>query len=137
MDLLAMRPSQWRQLSQTEVTEQVAADVIAGLKALLTKVESDQDNGTEEAYVTAVELANAGLWEKLSSKSIANAVWTVRAPTIEALLSGVPEGPRLSIAQEVAELVEAHRTRNKRLRSRSETSRSGVIRSQRPKKATG
>lgn len=113
-----MRPSEWRQLSEKEFTDEIARDLVVSLKSLLSKVQSDHGNGTEEAYVTALELANVGLWENLSPKTVAKAIWHMHQETVEALLNGVPKGPRLSISKEIAELEAAERSRQ-RLQARS------------------
>lgn len=125
MDLLAMRPSEWRHLAQQQRSNELAVTIVEAIKLLLGSVQRSSDNGAEEAYVAAVELSNAGVWGFVDRKNVANILSTVRATTSAAFLDGLPPSVRSDIGEMERverELIEKLR-RSKQVKGRSGVSR--------------
>lgn len=94
MDLLAMRPSDWRNLAEAEIDSPLAEELLASLEALLSAEVHSPSLGAEEVYLAAVELSEAHLWDRLPKERVAALLARTSVTTAKALLDGMPSSCR-------------------------------------------
>jgi hypothetical protein len=62
MNLMALKPSQWKRLEHDLISPATQQDFLEGLLAYLSSVALDDGVDTDRLYVTAVKTENVGAW---------------------------------------------------------------------------
>lgn len=123
MNFLAMRPSEWRELAKQPDNMGLNASLISSIEAFLKSYPSPQGNGPDEIYVTAIELGNAGIWDRLDPKLLAKAISAAAEPALKAFLDGIPSETRALILDELRNL---SAQKPKQVKTRTQELRTGM-----------
>jgi hypothetical protein len=89
MNLMALRPSQWKRLEEDLTNPVIQQDFLDGLHAYLNSVALDDGVDTDRLYVTAVKTNNAGAWTHIDHARLVALLHRVDNKVASVFLSGV------------------------------------------------
>lgn len=104
IDLIAMRPSEWKEMPDRLSSESFRADLGKALAHFLRASKNDGGSGADEIYMTGIKLTNAGVWKYISAKQAANMLETADTGVSMVFLDSTPDDVRLTIQQELNSL---------------------------------
>jgi len=118
IDLIAMRPSEWKDMPDRLSSESFRVELGNALSRFLRSSRNDGGSGADEIYMTGVRLTQAGVWNYFSAKQAADLLKLADTGVSSAFLDATPDDIRLDIQEELNSLEPRRAKRRGRITGR-------------------
>ncbi|MBB3568724.1 hypothetical protein [Rhizobium sp. BK491] len=97
MDLLAMRPSEWRTLGERLLDDRTQQDFLNSLRQFLAVMANDNGADTDKIYTTALKASKADVWNHIPASAVADTLAGAPPENATVFLGGIPYAAREQI----------------------------------------